>query len=197
MNPRGVFLDKDGTLIENVPYNVDPDKIVLAPRAIEALGLLHADGFRLLVISNQAGAAFGYFSPEAIDGVEARVRELLGRHAVPLAGFYCCPHHPQGTVPSLGIECQCRKPAPGLILRAAEEQRLDLHASWFVGDILDDVEAGNRAGCRTILVDRGGETEWRFTPLRRPTYAVHDLYAAAKRIVAAAARTNSLVCARA
>ena len=197
MNPRAVFVDKDGTLIENVPYNVDPDKIVLAPRAIEALGLLHAHGFRLCVISNQAGAAFGHFAPEALEAVEARLRELLGRHAIPLAGFYYCPHHPQGTVASLSVECQCRKPAPGMILRAADEHCLDLHGSWFVGDILDDVEAGNRAGCRTILVDRGGETEWRVTPLRRPNYVVRDLYAAAKRIVAAAARTDSLACARA
>src|SRR3569623_3094445 len=129
MNPSAVFVDKDGTLIEYVPYNVDPDMIGLAPRAIEALGLLHAHGFRLCVISNQAGAAFGYFAPKALDAVEARLRELLGRHAIPLAGFYYCPHHPHGTVARLSVDCQCRKPAPGLIHRAAEDQRLALHAS--------------------------------------------------------------------
>ncbi|HVX59681.1 MAG TPA: HAD family hydrolase [Pirellulales bacterium] len=191
MHPKAVFLDKDGTLIENAPYNVDPERIVLAPRAIEALQMLRELDFELLVVTNQPGIALGYFSSDALDAVEDRLRELLAEHKIPLAGFYFCPHHPQGTVARFRAICECRKPAPGLLFRAARQRQLDLGASWFIGDILDDVEAGNRAGCRTVLVDCGGETEWRLTPLRQPTLVAADLYSAARQIAAAESTVTS------
>ena len=90
-----------------------------------------------------------------------------------LSGIYYCPHHVDGVIPELTIRCDCRKPRPGLLLRAAAELHLDLRCSWFVGDILDDIEAGNRAGCRTILVDLG--TEQLPTAIRRcPTFVARD-----------------------
>ena len=174
MNRRAVFLDKDGTLIENVPYNVDPALIRLAPGVVEGLRALHGSGYQLVVITNQSGVARGYFPEAALAAVKRRLRELLDAHGVPLAGFYYCPHHPDGVVPGYDCACACRKPAPGLLRVAARKQGLDLAQSWFVGDILNDVEAGRRAGCRTILIDSGGETEWDLTPPRRPHHIVPD-----------------------
>ncbi len=180
---RAVFLDKDGTLIEDVPYNVNPALIKLAAGAEEGLRLLHAAGYALIVISNQSGVARGYFEESALIGVEQRLRELLNEQGVPLAGFYYCPHFPTGEVAKYVKDCECRKPAPGLILQAAREHQIDLAQSWFIGDILNDVEAGRRAGCRTILLDNGNETEWQLSPLRQPHHITDDL-AQAGRIVA-------------
>ncbi len=180
-----VFLDKDGTLVEDIPYNVDPGLIRLSAGAAEGLRLLHASSFRLIVISNQSGVALGRFPESALAGVRARLEELLEDVGVPLAGFYYCPHHPQGQLPCYTQACLCRKPQPGLITRAAWDHEIDLAGSWFVGDILDDVEAGHRAGCRTVLVDNGHETQWRRSPLRWPHHVAASLADAALRIIAA------------
>src|SRR5437773_11255948 len=105
---RAVFLDKDGTLVEDVPYNVDPDRIRLTPGAVAGLFALHAAGYRLVVVSNQSGVARGFFPESALRGVEGRLRELLADAGIPLAGFYYCPHHPQGCVAGLASGCDCR-----------------------------------------------------------------------------------------
>ncbi len=191
MGRKAVFLDKDGTLIEDVPYNVDPRRIELAPKAPEALRLLQSLGYVLIVVSNQPGVALGYFPETALSGVELRLDELLAVHGVQLAGFYYCPHYPLAGAPRLGGPCGCRKPAPGLLLRAVADHGIQLRESWLVGDILDDIEAGRRAGCRTVLVDRGGETEWRRSPERTPDYIVGDLLEAAERIAAASGRPST------
>lgn len=179
---RAVFLDKDGTLIEDVPYNVDPERIQLTRGAVEGLQLLHAAGYQLIVITNQSGIARGYFPESALVAVKERLHQLLAEVGVPLAGFYHCPHHPHGVVKELAIACSCRKPEPGLLLCAAADRGIDLAQSWFIGDILNDVEAGRRAGCRTILINNGNETEWELSPLRTPHYMVADLAEAAQVI---------------
>jgi D-glycero-D-manno-heptose 1,7-bisphosphate phosphatase len=132
-------------------------------------------GFRVIVVSNQPGAALGYFHEGDLRRVDAKLREMLPA----LDGFYYCPHAPRAG-------CDCRKPAPGLLQRAARERGMALGGSWMIGDILDDVEAGRRAGCRTILLDNGNETEWRGGELRCPHYVVRDLPAAAAIIAGAA-----------
>ena len=180
---RAVFLDKDGTLIVDVPYNVDPARIVLAPGAEAGLTRLHAAGYRLVVITNQSGVARGRFAVEALGPVEDRLRALLAGFGVALAGFWFCPHHPAGSVPAFAVVCDCRKPAPGMLLDAARTLGIDLARSWFVGDILNDVEAGHRAGCRTVLIDNGNETEWVVGPDRTPDFRVLDLAAAATAIL--------------
>jgi D-glycero-D-manno-heptose 1,7-bisphosphate phosphatase len=183
---RAIFLDKDGTLVENVPYNVDPARIRLAPRAGEALRLWHQLGYALVVVTNQSGIALGYFEQSALAGVEAKLRELLAAERVPLAGFYHCPHHEQGVVATYAHPCDCRKPQPGMLRCAASELNLDLRQSWMIGDILHDVEAGHRAGCRAVLVDNGGETEWnRDDPLRQPDFIAPDLLMAALHVASA------------
>lgn len=163
---RAVFLDKDGTLVTDIPYNVDPARIRLLPGVREALAQLHAAGYLLVVVSNQSGVAHGYFPEAALAGVWQELRRQVA--PVPLLAAYYCPHHPQGHVPLYGIRCGCRKPQPGLLLRAAQEHGIDLPGSWLIGDILHDIEAGQRAGCRTILLDQGNETEWLTGPYRTP-----------------------------
>lgn len=169
-----VFLDKDGTLVDDVPYNVDPDRIVLARGAYAGTAALHRAGYALVVVTNQSGVARGLFGEDALVGVEAKLRALLA--PTPIAGFYFCPHGPDDG-------CDCRKPLPGMLLRAAAELDIDLRASWMIGDILNDVEAGARAGCRTVLVDNGGETEWVGGPHRTPTLRVPDMGTAVTAIL--------------
>jgi D-glycero-D-manno-heptose 1,7-bisphosphate phosphatase len=187
-----VFLDKDGTLVDDIPFNVDPERIQLADGAPTALRRLHAAGYLLIVVSNQSGVARGYFPERALQGVEARLRGLLESAGVPLAGFYYCPHHPDGLVPCYAVACACRKPAPAMLLRAAREHGIDLSTSWMVGDILDDVEAGRAAGCRTVLLDNGNETEWELTPARLPHYRARGLVEAAGMIIGAAGLARPL-----
>jgi D,D-heptose 1,7-bisphosphate phosphatase len=186
MAHAAVFLDKDGTLIDDVPYNVDPARIRLAAGVAEGLLRLRLAGFRLIVISNQSGIARGHFFEEDLEPVRDRLGELLRDVGVGLDGFYYCPHHPEGTLPEYSIVCGCRKPEPGLILVAARDHEIDLGRSWFIGDILDDVEAGCRAGCRTVLIDNGNETVWRRSSLRWPDLVAPDMAVAARLIEACA-----------
>lgn len=176
-----VFLDKDGTLLENVPWNVDPARMRLAPGAAVALARLHAAGFLLVVVSNQAGVAQGRFPESALQAVDRRLHEMVAGAGAVLADFLWCPHAPESG-------CACRKPAPGMLRQAATRHGIDLAASWMVGDILDDVEAGLRAGCRTALVDNGGETEWLPGAMRVPHVMVQDLEQAARCILHERAR---------
>jgi D,D-heptose 1,7-bisphosphate phosphatase len=170
-----VFLDKDGTLVENVPYNVDCSRIRFADGAEQALLCLQERGFRIVVVTNQPGVALGRYSSEDVERVGEWLRHKLALRGVFLSGFYWCPHHPDGVVPELRSSCVCRKPQPGLILRACRELNLDAASSWMIGDILDDVEAGRAAGCRTVLLDIGHETEWSISDSSRlPHHAVGD-----------------------
>lgn len=180
---RFAFLDKDGTLVENVPYNVEPGRITLAPGAA-ALTMLRDAGFRFAVISNQSGVALGRFPESALDAVEECLCRLLDGIGIPLEDFLYCPHHPEGVRAGYAQQCSCRKPEPGLLLVAEESLGADLGRSWMIGDTLDDIEAGHRAGCRTALIDNGGETEWVLTPERRPDVTARDLAEATRRILA-------------
>lgn len=177
-----VFLDKDGTLLDDVPYNVDPHKMRLAPGAFDALVAFARMNAPIIVISNQSGVALGKFDESALADVERKLHELAAEAGAKIAAVYWCPHHPQGTVPRFARTCDCRKPAPGMIQRAAREHGLDLERSWFVGDILDDIEAGHRAGCRAVLIDNGNETVWQRGPLREPDAIAKDMLDAARII---------------
>lgn len=181
-----VFLDKDGTLVEDVPYNIDPARLVFTRNALPALRRLDAAGFALVVVSNQPGLAAGRFTQAAFECLCAALTERVHAEAgVTLTGVHACPHAPgAGGRPV----CPCRKPAAGLLKRAALAHGLDLKRSWMVGDILDDVEAGARAGARSMLLDVGHETVWHMTPLRTPLHRVADLLEAADLIVADAAQ---------
>jgi histidinol-phosphate phosphatase family protein len=179
------FLDKDGTLLHDVPFNVDPERVRLREGAGVALARLARAGYALVLVTNQSGIALGRFAAAALAPVWRRIDGLLAPHGVRLDATYHCPHHPEGAVLQHARACACRKPQPGMLLAAARELHLDLGRSWMVGDILDDVEAGRRAGCRTVLLDLGSETEWRRGPMRAPDAVCTSLPEAAEEILAA------------
>jgi len=178
MKQKALLLDRDGTLVHPRRYPSRPEDLLLYDGICPELRDLQLAGFCLVVITNQAGIARGYFTEADLQLMHEHLERELAFYGVRLDGIYYCPHHPDGVIPGLAIRCSCRKPQPGMVLRAAADLDLDLHASWFVGDILDDVEAGNRAGCRTILVDLGTEklpVENRsIAPLRCPTFIARD-----------------------
>ncbi len=181
---KAVFLDKDGTIIKDVPYNVNPDLITLQPGAIEGLQIMQQAGYKLIVVSNQAGVARGHFMEADLPAVWQKLAELVSETGIIITDFYYCPNHPEGTVAPYNMACNFRKPMPGMLLQAAQEYDIDLRQSWMVGDILNDVEAGKRAGCRSILIDNGGETEWlKHNAYREPDFIAADLKEAALQIV--------------
>ena len=165
---KAIFIDKDGTLLKDVSYNADPSKIELYEGAVDALKQLNKLGFIFIVITNQPGIALGYFTEDKVEGIKNKIADLMKENDLELSGLYYCPHHPDGTVSELKINCSCRKPSPGLLLKAAEELEVDLSHSWMIGDILDDVEAGRAAGCKGILLDNGNETVWDLSGTRKP-----------------------------
>jgi len=183
---RAVFLDKDGTLIKNVSYNVDPALIEFEPYAFEALQILSKYEFLFVVVSNQPGIAFAYFTQDELKKAFEHIKEKLQQQGIIISGFYYCPHHISGKLRSYAIDCTCRKPAPGLLFGAATDMNIDLARSWMIGDILNDVEAGNKAGCKTILINNGNETEWILNELRSPDYVAKHLKEAANIIIEAA-----------
>ncbi len=140
---RAIFLDRDGTVIEECGYLRDPERVSLLPGAAEALAALAAEGWKLIVVSNQSGVGRGLISPRQMEEVQERFRAVMQQHGIPIAGTYLCTHTPED-------QCRCRKPSPFLLERAAEEHGLDLAASWMIGDREGDILCGNNAGCPTI-----------------------------------------------
>lgn len=173
MRDRALFLDRDGTLVHARHYPSRPEHLVLYDGIGDGLRSLQAAGFRLVLVTNQAGIARGYFTETDLDAMHQHLRRELAAVGVRLDAIYHCPHHVDGVVPALAVRCECRKPRPGMLRRAARELGLDLDRSWLVGDILDDVEAGRHAGCRTVLVDLGTERP-PSVPLRVPHYVARD-----------------------
>lgn len=180
---KAIFLDKDGTLVRDVPYNVSPEKIVLSREMIEGLKLFRENDFLLIVVSNQSGIARGYFSEQELYLAIRHTQYLLENEGVDLGGFYYCPHHPDGKVSKYSMDCDCRKPTPGMLLEAAKDHNIDLSQSWMIGDILNDVEAGKLAGCRTVLINNGNETEWIMNPQRCSDLISGSINEAAKSIL--------------
>ena len=178
-----IFIDKDGTLVQDIPYNVDVSRIALRPEAGPALAQLFDAGFLLILVTNQPGIAQGRYEPADLDAVWRELDRQLAPHGVHFTAIYYCPHDPGGCVALYARPCDCHKPLPGMLLRAARQHRLDLGRSWMIGDILDDVEAAHAAGCRAVLLDVGSETEWRPGKLRQPDVVAPDLLAAAGSIV--------------
>jgi histidinol-phosphate phosphatase family protein len=149
-----LFLDRDGTLVEEVPYLHDPGRVVLAPGA-GALAALAAAGYALVVVTNQAGVARGLYDEAAVAAVHRRLGELLAGAGVRLDAVLYCPHHPEGTVPGYARACRDRKPGPGMLEAAAARLGLDLAASFLVGNHPADVGAAVAAGVTPLFVTTG------------------------------------------
>jgi len=186
-----LFLDKDGTLLVNEAHNVDPARMRFEQGVETGLRRLAGTGAPMIVVTNQPGVALGLFDEEALIGVHLQLARMFEQAGARLHGFYYCPHLARGVRRPYALPCTCRKPRPGLLRQAAREHGLDLERSWFIGDILDDVEAGRRAGCRTVLLNTGHETEWVRGQLREPDYIV-DGFEQAAALAAVALRAREV-----
>jgi D,D-heptose 1,7-bisphosphate phosphatase len=149
-----VFLDRDGTLIEHVPYLSDPAAVRLLPGAAEALKRLHRAGFAVVLVTNQSAIGRGMLTEDRLDQIHTEMRRQLAACGATIDAIYYCPVAPVGDDRSV-VEHPDRKPGPGMLLRAALDLKLDLAASWMVGDLISDVFAGLNAGCRSILLESG------------------------------------------
>ena len=154
-----VFLDRDGTLIEEVGYLSHLDRIVLYPWSIESVKLLNRAGFKVVVVTNQAGVARGLFDEDFIDEAHRFLDQKFSDGGATIDKFYYCPHHPEASVEAYRSECDCRKPKAGMLWKAAQELQLELSHSFVIGDRLSDLRLGQAVGARSLLVRTGyGET---------------------------------------
>ena len=156
-NPqRAVFLDRDGTINRYVGFLKDIDTFTLLPGVAEAVKKINDSGYLAIVVTNQPVIARGEVTVDMLSKIHDKMETLLGEHGAYLDAIYYCPHHPHkgyaGEIPELKIDCDCRKPKPGMLLQAREDFKIDLKNSWMVGDSANDIEAGNAAGCRTARI---------------------------------------------
>jgi D-glycero-D-manno-heptose 1,7-bisphosphate phosphatase len=173
MKRRAVFIDRDGTISEEVGYVNHPSRFRVFPYAADAVKLLNNNDWLVVVITNQAGVARGYFSEDVILAVHDQLKSELAADGAKLDAIYYCAHHPTVGEPPYRLECDCRKPKPGLIHRAAKDFSIDLDQSWMVGDRYSDIALAHNAGLKSAFVLSGygrGEWElqrehWKYQPL--------------------------------
>jgi D-glycero-D-manno-heptose 1,7-bisphosphate phosphatase len=179
---RAIFLDRDGTLNADVGFTHRVCDLRLLDGVVPGLKHLQQLGYRLIITTNQSGIARGYFGEAQMHAFNAALVEQLGSHGITIAGIYFCPFHPSEGQGAYRRDSPLRKPAPGMILRAAAEQGLDLAASFAIGDKTSDVAAGRAAGCGTILLrSKAGEAS-QAEPPDRPDFTAADLVEAARFI---------------
>jgi D-glycero-D-manno-heptose 1,7-bisphosphate phosphatase len=187
MKRRAVFMDRDGTISEEVGYVNHAARYRVFPYSAEAVRLLNEAGWLAILVTNQAGVARGYFTEELIGSVHAVLKSELEKQGARLDAIYYCAHHPSVGEPPYRFDCDCRKPKPGLIQRAAAEFEIDLAASWMVGDRYSDIELARNAGARSAFVLSGyGRGEWEYQRANwphEPDLVAEDLLEAVKRIV--------------
>jgi len=183
---RAVFMDRDGTICEEVGFLDSIERLRLIPRSGAAIKLLNDRGFKAVVVTNQSGVAKGFFPESLLQELHEELARQLRQEGGHLDGIYYCPHHPsEGSEPYLRV-CDCRKPASGLLLRAAADLRLDLPASYVIGDHYSDVECGRRVGAKGILVLTGhgcGALTQKENWVAPPDYIATDLYGAVEWVI--------------
>lgn len=190
---KAVFLDKDGTINVDKGYIDHYHKIDLLPNSAGAIKSLNSAGFKVIIVSNQAGIARGYFGEDTLQAIDKTLQKKLLCHAAYYDAVYYCPHHPEFGIYPYKKECECRKPSPGMLIKAAEDFDLDLSESYMIGDKASDIEAGKRAGCKTILVltGYGEESKKNLPDGSKPDHVAKDLLEAANWVVAAKSKTNA------
>jgi D-glycero-D-manno-heptose 1,7-bisphosphate phosphatase len=152
---RAVFLDRDGTINVEKGYVHKTEEFELIPGVPEALRLLKNEGYLLIVVTNQSGVARGYYPMEAVHRLHRHMDEELARFGVAVDAYYVCPHHPEVGVDEFKMVCECRKPMAGMLMDAARDFAIDLASSYMIGDKPTDVEAGLKAGCRSMFLTTG------------------------------------------
>lgn len=187
---KAIFLDRDGTIIEEANYLADPDGVRLIDGAAKGIRRLREAGYLIIVTTNQSGLARGYFTVDQLQQVNDRMREHLREEGTDIDDLYYCPHYPDGSVTTLAKECDCRKPKSGMIEQAQATHQLDLYQSWVIGDKLADIRFGQNVDCQTALVLTGYGQATREAGFgdRRPDLIVSNLHAAALAIIAGGSR---------
>ena len=184
---RAVFLDRDGTVTEEVGYLTRLDMLKLIRGAGTAIKRLNEAGYKVVLVTNQSGVARGYFPESLVDEAHSLLRRMLMDDGALLDGIYYCPHHPTAGKEKYAIVCGCRKPETGLLDRAAKDLAIDLKQSFMVGDKWSDVELGHRAGMRSILVRTGFSPDdpgnKRPAHVDDPDLTAHDLAEAVQWII--------------
>lgn len=182
-----VFLDRDGTMNEDVGYLSELSHLTLYPWTIDCVRLLNRAGYAVVVITNQGGIGRRMIRPEFIPELHGVMAERLEQGGARVDGWYHCPHHPAALIEELRVDCRCRKPEPGMILDAARDLGLDPARSWMVGDKWIDVQLGERVGARGILVRTGwGVLEETSRPQGQAVHAICDTLAGAVSTILAA-----------
>lgn len=187
MTQRAVFIDRDGTISEEVGYINRSERFRLFPYAASAIKQLNENGWLAIVTTNQAGVARGYFTEEMIRTVHERMTSELESEGARIDAIFYCAHHPSVGDPPYRLDCDCRKPKPGLITRAARDFDINLSSSWVVGDRYSDVELARNAGVKSAFVLSGyGRGEWehqRNSWKHQPNLVADDLLKAVEQIV--------------
>jgi D-glycero-D-manno-heptose 1,7-bisphosphate phosphatase len=191
MKRPAVFIDRDGTISEEVGYINHPSRFRVFPYTAEAIKLLNDQGWLAIVITNQAGVARGYFSESMIQTVHDNLLREVGEKGARVDAIYYCAHHPSVGAPPYRQDCDCRKPKPGLVNRACKDLDIDLKYSWMIGDRYGDVELAHNAGIRSALVLSGyGRGEWenqRSQWKQQPELVAENLLEAIKSILGSGA----------
>lgn len=184
MTNRAVFLDRDGVITQEPPHYAHKlSQLAFILKSADAIRLLNENGFLVIIVSNQAGIARGYYQEEDAALFNQAMSEKLAEEGARIDAIYYCPHHPEATVERYRVDCDCRKPKPGMLIRAGRELNIDLKQSFVVGDKLSDIEAGKRAGCKTILVRTGyGNDELKNSQIEC-NYVADDLYDAVEHML--------------
>jgi D-glycero-D-manno-heptose 1,7-bisphosphate phosphatase len=194
MKRRAVFMDRDGTISEEIGYVNHPARYRVFPYSAAAVRLLNDAGWLAILVTNQAGVARGYFTEDLIGAVHGVLEEELGREHARLDAIYYCAHHPSVGQPPYRYDCDCRKPRPGLIRRAAEDFDIDLDGSWMIGDRYSDIELAHNAGVRSAFVLSGyGRGEWEYQReawKSAPDLVAEDLLEAVRQILRAPEKTS-------
>ena len=152
---KAVFLDRDGTINEEVGYLDSLEQLRIFPAAFDAVRMINKAGMKVVVVTNQSGVARGFFDEDFVNTVHARINELFREKGAFIDRFYYCPHHPTEGIGKYRILCDCRKPAPGMLMKASGEIGIDLSSSYVVGDMAKDIELANNVGAKGILVRTG------------------------------------------
>jgi D-glycero-D-manno-heptose 1,7-bisphosphate phosphatase len=181
-----VFIDRDGTILDELGYVVPGAEIRIYPFSAPAIVKLTEAGFPVIVITNQGGIALGMYDHDFVERTHADLADTLSRDGASITAWYYCPHHPEGKVPEFTHRCECRKPGTAMLEQAARDLGLDLQKSWVIGDQWRDIELARRAGARGILVRTGYgaglEADWP-RDIARPPTVCDDLMAAAEHII--------------
>lgn len=174
------FLDRDGTIIRQVELMHKPSDMEILPRTAEAIRSLNAANIRVIVVTNQPVVARGIATTQQIEAIHGLLQSALQAEGASIDAFYFCPHHPNATCEAFRQCCDCRKPNPGMLLKAQRDHEIDLSRSVMIGDTTQDILTGNRAGVRTILVHTGhaGKDPWQYQCA--PDFEAEDLFEAAQ-----------------